>query len=84
MVGYLQPECDGQGRQILAEFRSNRQLEKQIRLVKQQQNSNGVEKCDARLLDVVLAELTLLSSRLELYFNFLRRRIAVKRNPSFE
>lgn len=36
-----------------------------------------IDKCDPRNLDVVLGELTLLSSRTELYFRFIRRRISV-------
>lgn len=33
VVEYLQPECDRQANQILAEFRRTRQLDKQIRQV---------------------------------------------------
>nr|CAG4650816.1 EOG090X02VY [Simocephalus serrulatus]SVE94130.1 EOG090X02VY [Simocephalus serrulatus] len=80
VVGHLQPECDKQANQILAEFRRTRQLDKQIRLVSDVlSNTSGktlVEKCDPRILDAVLAELTLLSSRTELYLSFIRRRIA--------
>nr|SVE74075.1 EOG090X02VY [Daphnia barbata] len=78
VVEYLQPECDNQANQILAEFRRNRQLDKQIRLVSEVLSNGGKvlsEKCDPRILDAVLAELTLLSSRTELYLRFLRRRV---------
>lgn len=80
VVEYLQPECDRQANQILAEFRRTRQLDKQIRQVSEATaNSNvrsQIDKCDPRNLDVVLGELTLLSSRTELYFRFIRRRIS--------
>nr|CAG4636851.1 EOG090X02VY [Ceriodaphnia reticulata]SVE72827.1 EOG090X02VY [Ceriodaphnia reticulata] len=79
VVEHLQSECDRQANQILAEFRRSRQLDKQIRLVSEMLSSNGKvsnEKCDPRTLDAVLAELTLLSSRTELYLRFIRKRIA--------
>nr|CAG4646891.1 EOG090X02VY [Megafenestra aurita]SVE92281.1 EOG090X02VY [Megafenestra aurita] len=87
VVEHLQPECDKQANQILAEFRRSRQLDKQIRLVTETMTSSRQEfsyslfgkvlseKCDPRILDAVLAELTLLSSRTELYLSFMRRRI---------
>ncbi|XP_032781515.2 conserved oligomeric Golgi complex subunit 4 isoform X1 [Daphnia magna] len=79
VVEYLQPECDKQANQILVEFRRSRQLDKQIHLVSEVlSNANKAlhEKCDPRILDAVLAELTLLSSRTVLYLRFLRRRVA--------
>lgn len=36
-----------------------------------------LEKLDPRTLDVVLTEITLLSSRTELYLRFIRRRVSV-------
>nr|CAG4641537.1 EOG090X02VY [Eurycercus lamellatus] len=79
VVEYLQPECDKQANQILSEFRRTRQLDKQIRQVSEALSNSAripMEKCDPRTLDPVLAEITLLSSRTELYLRFIRRRIA--------
>nr|CAG4649171.1 EOG090X02VY [Scapholeberis mucronata]SVE93508.1 EOG090X02VY [Scapholeberis mucronata] len=77
VLRYLQPECDAQAKKILAEFCNSRQLDKLIRLVTESTAIGGKvsnDKCDPRLLDSVLAELTLISSRIELYFSFMRRR----------
>jgi len=80
VVEYLQIECDRQANQILSEFRRARLLDKQIRQVSEALANNSVrvhsDKCDPRNLDIVLGELTLLSSRTELYFRFIRRRVS--------
>nr|CAG4646110.1 EOG090X02VY [Macrothrix elegans] len=79
VIEHLQPECDKLASQILEDFRRSRQLDKQIRLISESfSTSSGkvsAEKCDPRNLDAVLAELTILSSRAELYLQFIRRRV---------
>nr|CAG4643799.1 EOG090X02VY [Lepidurus arcticus] len=82
VFGILQEECDKQANHIWTEFRRSRGLERRVRQVSdwlayndQKLGPNMGEKLDPRELDTLLAELTLLSSRSELYLRFLRRRI---------
>nr|CAG4651667.1 EOG090X02VY [Triops cancriformis] len=83
VFGILQKECDRQVNHILVEFKRSRGLERRVRqvsdwLTRSDQKFGaqvGGEKLDPRELDNLLAELTLLSARAELYLRFLRRRI---------
>lgn len=42
------------------------------------------EKCDPRTLDAILDEITLLSSRADLYLRFMRRKITVRPFPNVD
>jgi hypothetical protein len=78
----IQKECDKQVVRILGEFRKQRKIDylfKSIQQTMTQSAASGVmvniDKIDPRDLDVLLAEITLINARCELYLNFLRKRI---------
>ncbi|XP_077986073.1 conserved oligomeric Golgi complex subunit 4-like [Glandiceps talaboti] len=82
LMSALQRECDKQAKKIIDEFIKNRQFDNMAQLVQQNMmmlykssSSNASEKLDPRDLDVMLAEVTLLNARTELYLRFVRRRV---------
>lgn len=77
VIEILQKECDRQVRKILDDFKTNRQFLKKANTVQQilKNSHKSIEKLDPLELDVLLAEVTLLNTRTELYFRFIRRRV---------
>ncbi|KAI0235623.1 Conserved oligomeric Golgi complex subunit 4 [Lamellibrachia satsuma] len=78
MMQYLQKECDRQSRKIIDHFRKQRNLELKLQQVQQSlfhRTLPSAEKIDPKELDPLLAEVTLLNARAELYTRFVRRRI---------
>lgn len=80
----IQKECDRQSGRIMEEFIKRRQLSKiniQINdFIKNNGASSGSsskEKLDPKVLDLLIGEISVLHSRIELYFKFIRRRIIV-------
>lgn len=82
MVSQLQGEVDRQVRGVVARWRSVREVDRKLNAIKQSgfyQKSN-VEKLEPKELDAILAELSLMVARAELYLSFVARRI----NNDFE
>ncbi|CAG7837269.1 unnamed protein product [Allacma fusca] len=75
VMEYLQKECDFESKQIIEEFRKNREFNKKIQLVASFMSNKSDNKIDPKDLDLVLSELTLLNARTELYARFVRRRV---------
>ncbi|XP_035231381.1 conserved oligomeric Golgi complex subunit 4-like [Stegodyphus dumicola] len=77
VIEILQKECDRQVKRILEEFKAQREFHKKAAVI-QQLNKNPyrtAERIDPRELDSLLAEITILSTRSQLYLRFIRRRI---------
>ncbi|XP_054719485.1 LOW QUALITY PROTEIN: conserved oligomeric Golgi complex subunit 4-like [Uloborus diversus] len=76
-IEILQKECDRQFKRILEEFKAQRDFQKKGSLL-QQLNKNpyrNLEKLDPRELDILMAEITILSARSQLYLRFIRQKI---------
>jgi hypothetical protein len=86
-VKNIQKECDRQVVRILAEFRKQRKLDYLFRIIQQSMSQGstmtGSDRIDPRDLDILLAEITLINARCELYLNFLRKRILSDIETSF-
>lgn len=78
VMEYLQKECDVQAKQIIEEFRKNRDFNRKVQLVSSFMNQKSESKLDPKELDLVLSEMTLLNARSELYARFVRRRVLVR------
>lgn len=77
VIEYIQKECDRQVKKILDEFKVRREFNKKALIVQQLLKNpyRASERLDPRELDSLLAEITILSTRTQLYLRFLRRRI---------
>uniref|UniRef100_A0A8C1MH65 Conserved oligomeric Golgi complex subunit 4 n=1 Tax=Cyprinus carpio TaxID=7962 RepID=A0A8C1MH65_CYPCA len=77
LLAHLQKECDKQAQKIVDKFILQRDYNNKVCRVIQSSMMRGMttEKIEPRDLDPVLCEVTLMNSRAELYFRFLRRRI---------
>uniref|UniRef100_A0A8C1SCG4 Conserved oligomeric Golgi complex subunit 4 n=1 Tax=Cyprinus carpio TaxID=7962 RepID=A0A8C1SCG4_CYPCA len=77
LLAHLQKECDKQAQKIVDKFILQRDYNNKFQVI-QSSMMRGMttEKIEPRCdLDPVLCEVTLMNSRAELYFRFLRRRI---------
>uniref|UniRef100_A0A671MK33 Conserved oligomeric Golgi complex subunit 4 n=1 Tax=Sinocyclocheilus anshuiensis TaxID=1608454 RepID=A0A671MK33_9TELE len=76
LLAHLQKECDKQAQKIVDKFIQQRDYNNKFQVI-QSSMMRGMttEKIEPRYLDPVLCEVTLMNSRAELYFRFLRRRI---------
>lgn len=77
VMEYFQKECDFQSKQIIDEFRKNRDFNRKVQVVSAFLNQKSDTKIDAKEVDSVLNEMTLLNARTELYARFVRRRVMV-------
>ncbi|CAL8096841.1 unnamed protein product [Orchesella dallaii] len=75
VMEYFQKECDTQSKLIIEEFRKHRDFSKKVQIVSAYLNQRSETKIDAKEVDSVLNELTLLNARTELYARFVRRRV---------
>lgn len=83
-ISVLQKECDRQASRIMTEFTKHRQLNR-ITYQINDYNKNGgssssgstKEKLDPKALDVMIGEVSVMHSRMELFFKFLKRRVTV-------
>lgn len=75
LMEIIQIECDNQTVKVLDSFVKNRQYEQRAKLVKDFLRGYGTEKLDPIALDVLLSEVTLIHTRAELYWRFLKRRL---------
>ncbi|XP_066290971.1 conserved oligomeric Golgi complex subunit 4-like [Branchiostoma lanceolatum] len=72
----LQKECDRQARRVVDAFIKNRAYQKKAQQVQQcMMGRTATERPDPKELDTLLAEVTLINSRAELYLRFFRRRV---------
>lgn len=79
VMEYFQKECDCQSKMIIEEFKKHRDFNRRVQVVSAVLNQNRSEaKIDAKEVDSILNELTLLNARTELYARFVRRRVTVK------
>lgn len=80
----LQKECDRQAAKVMMEFTKVRQFHKILFQINEY-NKNGTnssgsslkDKLDPKALDVLIGEISVMHSRVELFFKFIRRRILV-------
>ncbi|XP_061622117.1 conserved oligomeric Golgi complex subunit 4 [Phyllopteryx taeniolatus] len=76
LITHLQQECDQQTQKIVDKFMQQRGYLCKFQIVQSSMmKSVPGERIEPRELDPVLAEVTLLNARAELYLRFLRRRI---------
>ena len=81
----IQKECDIQSTKIIDEFKRQRQVKEKVNKIREtlymkgtqvSSSQNAGSKLEAKDLDHILGELTLLQARSEMYFKFVRKRIA--------
>lgn len=75
----LQGECDSQSKYIVQQFLNSRKFDSICENLSKSSSTKPKsgevnEKLDAKELDILLGEIVLLSSRTELYQNFVRNR----------
>uniref|UniRef100_A0A8D0BBN1 Conserved oligomeric Golgi complex subunit 4 n=1 Tax=Salvator merianae TaxID=96440 RepID=A0A8D0BBN1_SALMN len=76
LTKHLQSECDRQVEKIVDKFIQQRDYHRQFQQVQNSMMRSLVsEKIEPRELDPLLAEVTLMSARSELYLRFIRRRV---------
>uniref|UniRef100_A0A914DWB9 Conserved oligomeric Golgi complex subunit 4 n=2 Tax=Acrobeloides nanus TaxID=290746 RepID=A0A914DWB9_9BILA len=76
LIGILQAECDRQAIRVINAFIQKRQFEHRAKLVDNYlRKSSSIEKIDPRELDSLLTEVTMMHTRAELYWRFLKRRL---------
>uniref|UniRef100_A0AC35G8L6 Conserved oligomeric Golgi complex subunit 4 n=1 Tax=Panagrolaimus sp. PS1159 TaxID=55785 RepID=A0AC35G8L6_9BILA len=76
LMEIIQAECDKQSTLVLDAFIKNRQFEQRTKTVREFLRGNQIsEKLDPIALDVLLSEVTLIHTRAELYWRFLKRRL---------
>ncbi|XP_051920152.1 conserved oligomeric Golgi complex subunit 4 [Hippocampus zosterae] len=76
LITHLQQECDQQTQKIVDKFMQQRGYLGKFQIIQSSMmKSVPGEKIEPRELDPVLAEVTLMNARAELYLRFLRRRI---------
>lgn len=89
-VRILQKECDRQSRFILLEFNKIRQINKKLNVISElskmstSSSFGKIERIDPKELDVLIGELTIMHSRAELYFKFVKRKVSVRTSNRFE
>lgn len=88
---HLQPECDVEVKRVLTEFHKNRQVQNRMQKINDYQKTTGqqnlghfrkpsggsIDKLDAKEIDGLLNEITMMHARAELYIKFMKRKIAV-------
>lgn len=74
-VKNLQNECDKQVEKVFKELRNKRKIDYLISIIQRSHSGLLSEKIDPRELDTLLAEITLINARCELYLSFLRKRV---------
>ncbi|XP_058819373.1 conserved oligomeric Golgi complex subunit 4 [Topomyia yanbarensis] len=92
VVSILQRECDDEVVQLVQEFNRNRQIGKRVTQINDYIKSSGnastlghfrntsgggsVDKLNAKDIDALIGEITIIHSRAELYVKFIKRRCA--------
>jgi len=80
LIKNLQLECDRQVEKIVQQFHEERLLDHKVQTISialKSRSAAGAIRPDVLELDTLLSELSLCSSRTELYFRFLQRKAGV-------
>ncbi|XP_040577754.1 conserved oligomeric Golgi complex subunit 4 [Lepeophtheirus salmonis] len=80
VIHALQKECDDQSEKILFDFKESRHLPNVAWRIKEANKLNGKgleKKIQPKDIEHILSELTLIQSRAEMYFKFLRKRVTM-------
>ena len=81
----IQKECDKQSVKVIEEFKKQRKVPEKVNKVRESlymkasqlsNPTNLANKIEAKDLDHILGEITLLQARSEMYFKFVRKRVA--------
>lgn len=97
MYEILQVECDKEVRNLILEFNKNRQIAKRVAQINEYMKSDGgvtlghfrkpsggsVDKLNPKDIDSLIGEITIMHSRAELYFRFMKRRVVVSLRVKF-
>ncbi|XP_051884114.1 conserved oligomeric Golgi complex subunit 4 [Pristis pectinata] len=76
LIKYLQVECDRQAEKVVDKFNQQRDYHRKFQRVQNSMmRSLTMDKIEPRELDTILAEVTLMNARAELYLRFIKRRI---------
>ncbi|XP_072925779.1 conserved oligomeric Golgi complex subunit 4 [Hemitrygon akajei] len=75
LIKYLQVECDRQAEKVVDKFNQQRDYHRKFQRVQSSMRSLTMDKIEPRELDTILAEVTLMNARAELYLRFMKRRI---------
>ncbi|XP_067853743.1 conserved oligomeric Golgi complex subunit 4 [Heptranchias perlo] len=76
LIKYLQVECDQQAEKVVDKFIQQRDYHRKFQRVQNSMmRSSTMDKIEPRELDTILAEVTLMNARAELYLRFIKRRI---------
>ncbi|MBN3273804.1 COG4 protein, partial [Polyodon spathula] len=76
LIKHLQVECDRQAEKVVDKFIQQRDYHRKFQIVQNNMmRSLTTETLEPRELDPILAEVTLMNARAELYLRFLRRRV---------
>ncbi|CAD5213158.1 unnamed protein product [Bursaphelenchus okinawaensis] len=86
LIEIIEVEADKQSIRIISAFLMKRQLDEKIRVVDGYMRTAGkcADKIEPRDLDVLLAEITIMHTRTELYWRFLKRRLGEAHRPLSE
>lgn len=81
-ISILQKECDIQTKRILLEFNKIRQVDKKVSQIMELQRMttssfSKLDKIDPKDIDILIGEIAIMHSRMELYIKFIRRKIMV-------
>ncbi|KAI1285373.1 Conserved oligomeric Golgi complex subunit 4 [Halotydeus destructor] len=88
VIEHLQKECDIRAKRILDDFKTTKNFNNLITVVQKALKSTGWSsnppaRIDPRDIDILLTEITLVNSRSETYFNFVRQRVKDDINIAF-
>lgn len=89
MVKLLQFECDDEARKLVQEFNKQRHIHRKVNQINDymkstassstlghlRKTSGSTDKLNAKDMDALIAEVTIMHSRAELYVRFIRRRV---------
>ncbi|CAH2323868.1 conserved oligomeric Golgi complex subunit 4 [Pelobates cultripes] len=76
LIRHLQAECDQQADKVVDKFIQQRDYHRKFQQVQNSMmRASSTEKIEPRDLDPILAEVTLMSARTELYLRFIKRRV---------
>lgn len=85
-ITILQKECDRQATKIMTEFIKVRQFNRVLYQINDYNKNAGMnssgssnkDKLDPKTIDVLIGEIAVMHSRIELFFKFIRRRVIVR------
>ncbi|XP_053304580.1 conserved oligomeric Golgi complex subunit 4 isoform X1 [Spea bombifrons] len=77
LLKHLQAECDRQVEKVVDKFLQQRDYHRKFQQVQNSMmRASSMERIEPRDLDPILAEVTLMSARTELYLRFIKRRVS--------